>query len=249
MYLKAPKGKYYNIYKDMLEQPHLLIAGTTGSGKSTIINAMIYTALYKLPVELPIEDPDRAEVAQFIFIDPKRVELAAYKYLPHTLAHAVGIEERRVALDRALNIMEARYVSMEERGLKNYDGGDLYVIIDEFADLIDDDKKNIVPRIRRLSAEGRAAKVHVILATQTPMAEILPSKIRNNFPWRVCLCMDNAVQSRLVLGRNGCENLPWHGQGYYKKPGPGNTVLCGFPDPYTQEQLDERVSWWTNQVA
>ena len=242
----TPSGDMENLYLDMLAKPHMLIAGTTGSGKSTIIDALIYTALYNFPSE-PVDPRYRNYVAQFILIDPKRVGLSKFKRLPHTIFHAVSVEERRFALQKAIEIIEKRYRDMEVRGLVDYDGGDLYVIIDEWANLMDDDKKNAVPLTCKLVAKGRAAKVHVILATQTPTAEVLPTKIRSNFPWRMCLCTDNASQSRVILGQSGCELLPWHGYGFYKQPGPGNTALYEIPT-YTEEEIAARIKWWTDQA-
>ena len=165
----SPAGQVCTLYEDMLRQPHLLIAGATGSGKSVVINALIYTALYKFPW------PD-ADGVQFILIDPKRVELSQYKRLPHTLCYASEPDAMREALSYAMQLCENRYRSMQRAGVRKYPGGDIYIIIDEFADLMTTQKRLIMPIIQRLAQIGRAAKVHIILATQTPIAKVLPTE-------------------------------------------------------------------------
>ena len=126
----TPSGETYTLFTDILRQPHTLIAGCQGSGKSVVINGLIDTLMYRAPF-------DQDGGAQMVLIDPKRVELAAYKDLPHTLAHAAGFNPDAwlKALNSAIKIMDARYAYMEKKGLKKYDRGDLYVIIDEWANV------------------------------------------------------------------------------------------------------------------
>lgn len=244
--IRTPNGWHYQCYEDFLQVPHLLISGTTGSGKSTIINGLIYSILTKLPYDN--KDRSGAGTRRVMFlIDPKRVELARYKGLQHAERYGVTHDEYMTVLEDAVATMESRYRYMEQAGLRMYTGADIYVIIDEFADLMSEDKKHVVPLVRKLSAEGRAARIHMIIATQTPMASVLPSVIRNNFPWRICLCTDNETQSRLILGEPWCADLPWYGEMYYKSPGPHNIQhYTGIP-MYTDEQLDQIVEHWRNQ--
>ena len=101
----TPTGEYYTLYKDMLSQPHLLIAGATGSGKSVVINGLVYTALYDSPARV-----------QFILIDPKRVELVEYKQLPHTIKYASEPGEMVQALEKAMDITETRYKAIQAQG-------------------------------------------------------------------------------------------------------------------------------------
>lgn len=122
---ETPQGSYYNLFADMLQQPHLLVAGATGSGKSVVINGIITTALKDSPAAV-----------QFIFIDPKRVELVDYKPLPHTLKYASEPGDMVQALQYAMDTTESRYRAMQARHKKNYSGGAVYVIIDELADLM-----------------------------------------------------------------------------------------------------------------
>ena len=204
---KTPSGEVYTLYKDMLKQPHLLVAGATGSGKSVVINGIIYTAIYDSPAAV-----------QFILIDPKRVELVEYKHLPHTLKYASEPGDMVNALNYAMQITENRYKIMQAQGVKKYQGGAVYVIIDELADLMTTNKKQVAPLIQRLAQVGRAANVHIIAATQCPLAAVIPTPIKVNFDSRVALRTRSKQDSRNILECAGCELLPRYGQGYYMTP-------------------------------
>lgn len=195
------------MYADMLQQPHLLIAGATGSGKSVIINGLIYTAMQDAPRE-----------REFILIDPKRVELVDFKHLSHTIQYASEPDDIVNALETALTVTERRYKIMQRQHAKKYDGSHVYVIIDELADLMTTDKKRVQPLIQRLGQIGRAARVHVIAATQCPLACVIPTPIKVNFDARVGLRTRSAQDSRNILGIAGCEKLPRYGKGYYMTP-------------------------------
>ena len=248
----APTGEVWDLFTDMLKQPHLLIAGATGSGKSVAINGLLDTLLYRLPFDQKRTDGPNG--AQFILIDPKRVELAAYAKLPHTLAHAAGFDPAawQAALNKAVQIMDDRYSYMERRQLKEYDKGDLYVVIDEWANVYKNGGKDAYKAVLRLTSEGRAAKVHLILATQVPKANIIPTEIRENFSARLCLFTNNAMQSRVIMDENGCEELPdprtaGYALGYSVLPGKHNNKLCTIP--YVQdEEINRNIGWWMNQV-
>lgn len=233
----TPSGKRYPLFVDMAEQPHLLVAGATGSGKSVVINGIISTLLYRFP-------GSGKDGVQFILIDPKRVELAAYKNLPHTVKYASEPADMLSALALAMAETEKRYKAMQMRGEKKYSGGDLYVIIDEFADLMTTQKKAVVPIIQRLAQIGRAAKVHILLATQTPISDVLPTKIKCNFDARVGLRTRSDQDSRNILGYRGLERLPRYGHGIYMKP-EGDQL---WKIPYvTDEEIERMVRHWTNQ--
>ena len=227
----TPEGRMSNLFLDMLEQPHLLVAGATGSGKSVVINGMISCLMYRMPGHT---EPNRAEL---ILIDPKRVELVAYKNLPHTIRYASEPAQMLSALAYAMEITEQRYTEMQNRREKKYSGGDLYIFIDEFADLMLTHGKTVVPIIQRLAQIGRAARVHIVLATQTPISEVLPTKIKCNFDARVGLRTRSAQDSRNIIGKAGLEELPRYGKGYYMKPGEE-----GFWNiPYVQEVFCRRT--------
>ena len=249
----APTGQVWDLFEDMLSQPHLLIAGATGSGKSVAINGLLNTLLYRLPNdESRTDGPDGA---QLILIDPKRVELAAYAKLPHTLAHAAGFNPSAWmdALNRAVRIMDDRYSYMERKHLKMYDRGDLYVVIDEWANVYKNGGKDAYKAVLRIISEGRAARVHLIMATQVPKANIIPTEIRENFSARLCLFTNNAMQSRVIMDECGCEDLPdpktaGYAQGFYVLPGKGNNQLCTIP--YVRdEEINRNIAWWMNQCA
>lgn len=207
----TPTGTIYSLYREMSEQTHLLVAGATGSGKSVVINGIVSTLLFRLPGDCP-------NGVGFILIDPKRVELARYKSLPHTVRYASEPREMVSALVAAMQITESRYKKMQRHGQLKYDGGDVYVIIDEFADLMTTQGNVVKPLIQRLAQIGRAARVHIILATQTPIAKIIPTEIKCNFDSRVGLRTRSAQDSRNILGVTGLEALPRYGQGIFMTP-------------------------------
>lgn len=227
---RTPPGQVYSLYRDMLKQPHLLIAGATGSGKSVVINGLVYKAMYDSPAAV-----------QFILIDPKRVELVDYKPLPHTLMYASEPGEMVEALEKAMEITESRYKAMQRQRVKKYPGGALYVIIDELADLMTTARRQVQPLIQRLAQVGRAANVHIIAATQCPLATVIPTPIKVNFDSRVALRTRSAQDSRNILGLTGCELLPRYGQGYYMTP--DGLKLYNIP-MQPQEDINALVKYW-----
>lgn len=226
----TPTGKVYTLYKDMLQQPHLLIAGATGSGKSVVVNALIYTALYNSPCKV-----------QFILIDPKRVELVDYKALPHCIAYASEPVEMVQALNHAMQVVESRYKAMQVDKIKNYQGSDIYVVIDELADLMTTNKRQVQPIIQRLCQVGRAARVHVIACTQCPISAVIPTPIKVNFDSRVALRTRSKQDSRNIIGVNGCEQLPRYGQGYYMNPEQFTRYNIPMIDPTEQQRI---IRYW-----
>ena len=234
----TPDGEYNKLFYGALQAPHLLIAGATGSGKSVIINQLITTVL---KTRFPL---DNERGAQLILIDPKRVELVQYKPAPHTLIYASEPNEIIQTLERVMSITENRYRQMQKQQQRKYTGGDIYIIIDEYADLVTTNKKQVQPIIQRIAQIGRAAKLHIILATQCPLAEIISTKIKCNFDYRFGLRTRSAQDSRNILGVNGCENLPQYGQAYYMTP----QGLTLYKIPMIEDSEIERlVKHWTNQ--
>ena len=230
---KTPAGQCYTLFCDMAKQPHLLIAGATGSGKSVVVNGIIYTFLQRLPHD-----------AQLILIDPKRVELSQWSRVPHCVSYASAPETMLSALNKARQITEDRYRDMQRRVLRTYDGGHVYVIIDELADLMTTQKRAVLPVLQRLCQIGRAARVHVIACTQCPLRDIIPTAVKVNFDARVGLRTRSAQDSRNILGVTGCELLPRYGQGYFMTP--EGCVLWKIP-MYTNEQLQDLADYWTTK--
>ena len=227
---ETPQGSYYNLFSGMLQQPHLLVAGATGSGKSVVINGIITTALKDSPAAV-----------QFIFIDPKRVELIDYKRLPHTLQYASEPGDMVQALQLAIDTTESRYKAMQRQHVKAYPGGAVYVVIDELADLMTTNRKAVQPIIQRLAQIGRAANVHIIAATQCPLSAVIPTPIKVNFDSRVGLRTRSKQDSRNILGVGGCELLPRYGQGYYMTP--AGLQLYNIP-MYSPAEVQRLVNYW-----
>lgn len=235
----TPKGETYDLFSGMLRQSHLLIAGASGSGKSVLVNGLICTALYDFPL-------DTSGGKQLILIDPKRTELSHYKNLPHCLYHASEPDTMVNALHYALGITERRYVNMERQGLRTYNGGDIYVVIEELADLMTTQKHTVQPLIQRLCQIARAAKIHLIAATQCPLREIIPTPIKCNFDGRVALRTRCAQDSRNILGVSGAELLPRYGECLYLTP--DEMTIQHYAVPYiTEEQQYELIRWWMEQ--
>lgn len=234
MIYKTPHGRIYNLFEDMTKQPHLLVAGATGSGKSVVVNGIITTLLYRLPY-------NEQNGAELILIDPKRVELSPYMSLPHTLYYASEPDTMLSALQYAMDICEDRYREMQRLAERKYTGSDIYIIIDEFADLMTTQRRAVAPLIQRLAQIGRAARIHIILCTQTPISKVLPTEIKCNFDARIGLRTRSAQDSRNILGERGLENLPVYGQGIYMTP--QGSKLCRVPYIDEKEQNRLIVHW------
>ena len=234
----TPSGTIFNLYVNLLRQPHLLIAGATGSGKSVVVNGLISTALFNAPGR-------QTGGVEFILIDPKRVELAQYRQLRHTLLYASEPQDFLYVLDEAMQITEEdRYRTMQAQGVRRWTGGDLYIIIDEFADLMTTQRRAVQPVIQRLAQIGRAAKVHLIIATQTPISKVLPTEIKCNFDARVGLRTRSRQDSINILGHAGLETLPRYGEGVVMLP-EGETL---YKIPMVEDAEIERLcSFWMEQ--
>lgn len=234
MIVSTPGGSRPAIYADIAKQTHVLIAGKTGAGKSVIINGIIYSLLLD---NFPTE-------TQFILIDPKRVELSQYKRLPHVIMYASEPGQPENALENAINIIENRYKLMQRTGQRKYTGGAVYVIIDELADLITTARQKVLPLLQRIGQIGRAANVHIIAATQCPLARIIPTELKVNFDCIIGLKTATRQHSRNIIDTPGCENLPPYGQCYYITPrGRSKEHLPLVPE----NELSRIVQYWTGR--
>lgn len=229
-YTNTPTGNTHELFEDMMNQVHILVAGQTGSGKSVVINGIIATALHKTPYEV-----------NFILIDPKRVELVDYKALPHTIKYASEPEDMVAALNYAMAMVDIRYKAMQAAGLKKYNGSHIYVVIDELADLMTTNKKQVMPIIQRLCQIGRAARVHVIAATQCPLATVIPTPIKVNFDSKVALKTATAQHSRNIIDITGCEKLPRYGKAYYVTPDGTDIVNVPYID---DDEISRLTAFW-----
>lgn len=213
---------------DLARMPHLLIAGTTGSGKSVCLNCVIVSMLFHMP-------PDRVKM---IMIDPKQVELSVYRDIPHLLAPVVTHPQNAAAaLSWACDEMEERLYKMSQIGVRNIDGYNSYihaqpdtidrpdamphivVIIDELADLMLVAKKDVEDSIIRLAQKARAAGIHLILATQRPTVNVITGLIKSNFPARIAFQVASHIDSRTILDSKGAEALQGRGDMLFSVPG------------------------------
>ena len=237
MTFKTPSGARYKHLQNMLEQPHLLIAGTTGAGKSTLINALIYTALFQSPNEV-----------RFVLIDPKGNELIDYIDLPHTERHCCSFESIEKTLADCVLLMDKRYKIMRARREKIYSGTDFYIVIDEYNFIKFRCSKNAETNIKTLAMQGRAAKIHLIIATQRPTSDVIDGCIKSCLPSRVCLRTATRQESKNVLDCYGAETLPRYGEAYYQTPDTMmKPTLCSVPY-YSQEEIDNQVYFWLAQM-
>jgi DNA segregation ATPase FtsK/SpoIIIE, S-DNA-T family len=195
------------IVGDLTSMPHLLIAGTTGSGKSVCINTIIVSLLYKL-------NPD---LCKFILIDPKMLELSTYEGIPHLLTPVITDAKKATsALSWTVKEMNNRYKLMSKVGVRNIDGYNakhklkmpyIVVVVDEMSDLMLVAGKEIENYIQKLSQMARAAGIHIIMATQRPSVDVITGTIKANFPTRVSFQVSSKIDSRTILGEQGAEQL------------------------------------------
>lgn len=238
---RTPSGTVYTPFLRLADRPHLLIAGATGSGKSVALNGIIHSLLMK---HSPV-------TCQFVLIDPKKVELAQYCDLPHTIRYASDHPEIIRSLQWSVDETDRRYTCMQRDGVKEYTGPDLYVVIDELADLMVSMKKESLPLLQRLAQIGRAARVHVIACSQNVLAQTIPTVLKCNFSTILGLRTCNAQQSRFLISATGCEMLPnpaREGKGYgYLRDGADLEKLLIYK--YPQNEIDAAITWWTTSAC
>ncbi|MFN3660467.1 MAG: DNA translocase FtsK, partial [Brevinematales bacterium] len=229
---------------DLTEMPHLLIAGTTGSGKSVYVNAFLASLLFKKSYE----------ELRFLLIDPKMVELELYNGLPHLLAPVITQPEVAiVVLEWVVREMERRYKLFSELGVRNimeyqkvspHEKGfeSLYyliVVIDEFADLMLRMPKETERVISRLAAMARAVGIHLVVATQRPSVDVVTGIIKANFPSRIAFRVSSQTDSRTILDRGGAEKLLGKGDMLFLSP--KNTDLVRLQVPYVSSKEIETL--------
>ncbi len=203
------------IVGDLSSMPHLLIAGTTGSGKSVCINTIILSLLYR-------HSPDKCK---FILIDPKMLELSTYEGIPHLLCPVITEAKKAASvLGWVVKEMESRYRLMTKEGVRNIDGYNykhklsmpyIVVVVDEMSDLMLVAGKEIENYIQKLSQMARAAGIHIIMATQRPSVDVITGTIKANFPTRISFQVTSKIDSRTILGEQGAEQLLGKGDMLY----------------------------------
>jgi S-DNA-T family DNA segregation ATPase FtsK/SpoIIIE len=203
------------IVGDLASMPHLLIAGTTGSGKSVCINTIILSLLYR-------HTPHKCK---FILIDPKMLELSTYEGIPHLLCPVITEAKKAASvLGWVVKEMESRYKLMTKEGVRNIDGYNakhklpmpyIVVVVDEMSDLMLVAGKDIENYIQKLSQMARAAGIHIIMATQRPSVDVITGTIKANFPTRISFQVTSKIDSRTILGEQGAEQLLGKGDMLY----------------------------------
>ena len=224
---------------DLTTMPHLLIAGTTGSGKSVCINTIIVSLLYKL-------SPD---ICKFILIDPKMLELSSYEGIPHLLTPVITDAKKATsALGWTVKEMNNRYKLMSKVGVRNIDGYNLkhklkmpyiVVVVDEMSDLMLVAGKEIENYIQKLSQMARAAGIHIIMATQRPSVDVITGTIKANFPTRVSFQVSSKIDSRTILGEQGAEQLLGKGDMLFMSS--ANRIFR-IHGPYVSEKEIEKIT-------
>ena len=227
------------IVRDLTSMPHLLIAGTTGSGKSVCINTIILSLLYR-------HHPDKCK---FILIDPKMLELSTYEGVPHLLCPVITEAKKAASvLGWVVKEMESRYRLMTKEGVRNIDGYNLkhklpmpyiVVVVDEMSDLMLVAGKEIENYIQKLSQMARAAGIHIIMATQRPSVDVITGTIKANFPTRISFQVTSKIDSRTILGEQGAEQLLGKGDMLYMSS--ANKVVR-IHAPYVSENEIEKIN-------
>ena len=260
--LTLAMGKDINgriVTADLATMPHVLIAGSTGSGKSVAINAMIMSVLYKAT----------PQQVRLILVDPKRVELGMYEGIPHlftpiitepklaanALRNAVREMERRLKLlasrsvrniDQYNKLFDNQTPSLFEEGEEEEPLPHMIIIIDELADLMMLDKANVEEAITRLPQMARAVGIHLVLATQRPSVDVITGLIKANVPTRVSFRLATKVDSRTILDSNGAEALLGRGDMLFLPP--GTSRLQRLHAPFvTEKEIADVVAFWKNQ--
>jgi len=229
---------------DLKKLPHLLIAGTTGSGKSVGINAMILSLLYK-------NSPDQLRL---LMIDPKMLEFSIYNDIPHLLTPVITKPKQAIAaLNNMVAEMERRYELMAEtrtKNIENYnekvkkDGGEhfpyIVVVIDELADLMMTSGKDVEISIARLAQKSRACGIHLIVATQRPSVDVVTGLIKANLPSRISYRVGQKVDSKIILDQMGAESLLGRGDMLFTPP--GSPALVRLHAPWATEEEIEKIT-------
>ena len=234
------------ITSDLSSMPHLLIAGTTGSGKSVCINTIILSLIYK----------HTPEICKFILIDPKMLELSTYEGIPHLLCPVITEAKKAASvLGWVVKEMESRYRLMTRVGVRNIDGYNekhkvkmpyIVVIVDEMSDLMLVAGKEIENYIQKLSQMARAAGIHIIMATQRPSVDVITGTIKANFPTRISFQVTSKIDSRTILGEQGAEQLLGKGDMLFMSSANRITRIHA---PYVSEiEIDKVNNFLRNQA-
>lgn len=234
-YTLPTPNTHYSFCDLVFEASHVLIGGTTGSGKSVFIDEYIYSALGRFT----------PEQLNLVLIDPKRVSLFKYKNLPHAIAYETENDRIIAALDNVIKEMEKRYNYMQSTGAVKYSGAYIVVVIDELADLMVTCKNAIMPRLQRIAQLGRAARIKLLAATQAPNRKVIPAELAVNFTGRVALRCLSAIESKQIIGKAGAENLPQHGKAIYLHS--NGRYYDADIIKVSDYEIENRIRFWESQ--
>ena len=236
----------YPIVGDLSSMPHLLIAGTTGSGKSVCINTIILSLLFR----------HTPEKCKFILIDPKMLELSTYEGVPHLLCPVITEAKKATSvLGWVVKEMESRYRLMTKEGVRNIDGYNtkhklpmpyIVVVVDEMSDLMLVAGKEIENYIQKLSQMARAAGIHIIMATQRPSVDVITGTIKANFPTRISFQVTSKIDSRTILGEQGAEQLLGKGDMLYMSS--ANKIIRIHAPFVSDDEIEKINSSLTSQA-
>ena len=234
------------IIGDLSSMPHLLIAGTTGSGKSVCINTIILSLLYR----------HTPEKCKFILIDPKMLELSTYEGIPHLICPVITEAKKAASvLGWVVKEMESRYRLMTKEGVRNIDSYNtkhklpmpyIVVVVDEMSDLMLVAGKEIENYIQKLSQMARAAGIHIIMATQRPSVDVITGTIKANFPTRISFQVTSKIDSRTILGEQGAEQLLGKGDMLYMSS--ANKILR-IHAPFVSDNEIEKINNFVRSQA
>ncbi len=234
------------IIGDLASMPHLLIAGTTGSGKSVCINTIILSLLYR----------HTPEKCKFILIDPKMLELSTYEGIPHLLCPVITEAKKAASvLGWVVKEMESRYRLMTKEGVRNIDSYNtkhklpmpyIVVVVDEMSDLMLVAGKEIENYIQKLSQMARAAGIHIIMATQRPSVDVITGTIKANFPTRISFQVTSKIDSRTILGEQGAEQLLGKGDMLYMSS--ANRIIR-IHTPFVSDNEIEKINYFLSSQA
>ena len=236
------------IVGDLSSMPHLLIAGTTGSGKSVCINTIILSLLYR----------HTPEKCKFILIDPKMLELSTYEGIPHLLCPVITEAKKAASvLGWVVKEMESRYRLMTKEGVRNIDGYNtkhklpmpyIVVVVDEMSDLMLVAGKEIENYIQKLSQMARAAGIHIIMATQRPSVDVITGTIKANFPTRISFQVTSKIDSRTILGEQGAEQLLGKGDMLYMSSASANRIVRIHAPFVSDNEIEEINNFLRSQA-